>query len=126
MIVAYAGRRADSLPADHQLGVRLTRLLTALSPSAVVGAASDGGDLLVLEAALARRDPPMVDLVLPTERQVFLEASVRDDWRARFDRLLAHAADFGTIVELGLPDSEDAYRQANRRILDTADRLAVG
>src|SRR5690242_15020122 len=54
MIVAYAGRRAQSLTGDpEQVAERIRRLLAALQPSAVTGAAADGADLLVLEAVLA-------------------------------------------------------------------------
>lgn len=127
MIVAYAGRRAESLPTDAEdvVATRVRRLITALAPSAVVGPAADGGDLIVLEAALKRPDPPVVHIVLPTSLAEFRAASVEESWRARHDRVLQRVPQVGGAVEsLGLPDGEDAYRKANTRVLDKALSLA--
>ena len=76
MVLVYAGRRAKSLPAGSEpvLVRRVQRLLAGLVPSSVIGAAADGGDLLVLETALEGRARPHV--VLPTIRDVFEHASV--------------------------------------------------
>jgi hypothetical protein len=121
MVLAYAGRRAASLPDVSRLEAGLRRLLAALHPSAVVGSAADGADLLMLEAALGLDPGPAIHVVLPTARSLFVTASVQPAWRKRF----AHALDEvtaagGTIESLELRDSEDAYRAANRRILDVA------
>jgi hypothetical protein len=54
MVVVYAGRRAQSLEGElDATSLRIRTLLTSLAPTALVGALSDGGDLLVAEAALA-------------------------------------------------------------------------
>jgi hypothetical protein len=126
MILAYAGRRAQSLAGDPELvGMRIRRLLAGLQPSAVVGAAADGGDLLTLEAALEIPDGPAVYVVLPTARNVFREDSVHPDWRDRFDRVLGEVERRGAPVEsLGLEAGEAAYRDGNQAILDRAAALA--
>lgn len=127
MIVVYAGRRSESLPSNHCVSERLQRLLVGLAPTTLVGAAADGGDLLVLEAAMSQGCPPLVHLVLPTEADVFAEASVDDGWRARFERVLRRVRDGGgTIESLGLPDGEEAYRAANARMLEVAKDMQDG
>jgi hypothetical protein len=121
MILAFAGRRAQSMTGDLEaVATRLRRLLSALRPTAVVGAAADGGDLLVVEAALATEGVD-VHLILPTPVDVFREASVAPAWRERFERVLAEVA---SVESLGLEDGADAYRQANTAFLDRAAELA--
>jgi hypothetical protein len=126
VIVTYAGRRAQSLGNDPRLvGKRIRRLLAALQPSTVVGAAADGGDLLILEAALALPNGPAAHVVLPTARNVFLEDSVEEDWRDRFDAALEEVERRnGQIETLDLEPGEAAYRRANQVILDRAAALA--
>ena len=126
MILAFAGRRAQSLTTDlESTTLRIRRLLTALSPSAVVGAAADGGDLLVIEAALGMADGPSVHVLLPTAHEVFREASVEVAWRPRFDRVIAEVRRRGTLATLGLEDGAEAYLQANVALLDRAGALAT-
>jgi tetratricopeptide repeat protein len=126
VILAYAGRRAQSLAGDPELvGKRIRRLLVGLRPSAVVGAAADGGDLLTLEAALEIPDGPAVHVVLPTAREVFREDSVDPGWRDRFDRVLGEVERRGGSIEsLGLEAGEAAYRRGNQAFLDRAAFLA--
>lgn len=126
MIVAYAGRRAESLPAgaDGQLLLRLRRLIMALAPTAVVGPAADGGDILVLEAALGSVHPAKAYVVLPTSRSEFRESSVEASWRDRHDRVLERVERDGSVEALDLEDGEDAYRAANARVLERAAELA--
>src|SRR6476661_6642752 len=89
MIVAYAGRRAQSLGGDPDIaGLRIRRLLAALSPQAVVGAAADGADILVLEAALQLPGGPVPHVILPTPREIFEHDSVESAWRDRFAAVL--------------------------------------
>jgi hypothetical protein len=127
MILAYAGRRAQSLTGDpEQVAERIRRLLAALQPSAVVGAAADGADVLVLQAALASAKPPAIHVVLPTTRETFAQDSVEPAWRDRFEAVLAEVEGHGgTIRTLALHPGEAAYREANRAILDTAAELAA-
>jgi hypothetical protein len=126
MIIVYAGRRARSLPDDHGLGHRLRRVLSAIGPRAIVGAAADGSDLLVLEAALAQREPPLVHLVLPTTLEVFEQASVDEHWRERFARVLDRVVELDGIVDpLDHADGEDAYRAANDKMIEVARALAA-
>ena len=124
MIVAFAGRRAGSIQGDlDTLSLRVRRVLTALAPTAVVGAAADGADLLVVEAALAL-EGPAVHMILPTPEAVFREASVDPDQRERFDRVLAEVRRRGSVQSLGLEDGSAAYQAANRAFLDRAGELA--
>jgi hypothetical protein len=127
MVVVFAGRRAQSLEGDlDAVALRIRRLLNALSPSVVVGALADGGDLLVAEAALGIPDGPRVEVILPTPEEVFREASVETGWRERFDRALEEirARPNGAEESLELKDGSDAYRRANRAFLDRAADLA--
>jgi hypothetical protein len=127
VILAYAGRRAASMDADlDAVGLRIRRLLTNLAPRAVVGAAADGGDLLVLEAALAIADGPQVHVIVPTAEDVFREKSVEPGWRDRFDGVLAEVRRRGRLEFLGLDDGSEAYGRANAAFLDRAQQVAVG
>jgi hypothetical protein len=126
VLLAYAGRRESSLGGDPVVvGNRIRRLLAGLRPSAVVGAAADGGDLLVLEAALEIPDGPAAHVLLPTSREVFRTDSVTHEWRERFDRVLDEVERRGGIVEsLGLEAGEAAYRRGNQVMLERAAALA--
>jgi hypothetical protein len=126
VILAYAGRRAQTLGDDHDLiGSRVRRLLAGLRPSAIVGATADGGDLLVLEAALATPGGPAAHVVLPTSRDVFRDDSVALEWRDRFDIALEEVETRGgRIQSLELEPGEAAYRRANQVILDRSAELA--
>jgi tetratricopeptide (TPR) repeat protein len=124
MVLAFAGRRAQSIRGDLEVvSLRIRRVLTALNPSAVVGAMSDGADLMVIEAALGMQSPA-VHVVLPTPREIFCLQSVEAGWRDRFERALDQVSRRGTIRSLGLPDGSDAYRQANVAFLDLAVELS--
>lgn len=139
--MAYAGRRRQSFTGDPgAVRTRIRRLLVGLSPSAVVGAAADGADLLVLEVALALK-VPSIRVVLPTTRAVFREDSVEPDWRHRFDTALAEVEQLRSdldrngrpgraagyeVTTLDLEPGEGAYRRANRVILDRAAGSASG
>jgi hypothetical protein len=127
MIVAYAGRRAQSLGRDPEAaGLRIRRLLAAIDPRAVVGAAADGADLLVLEAVLQLRDGAIPHVILPTPRGTFEQDSVDPQWRDRFaDALDAVEQRGGSIEALELEPGHDAYRAANKRMLARAAELAV-
>src|SRR4051794_29793816 len=114
MILAFAGRRAQSITGDLEaVALRGRHLMRALRPTAVIGAAADGGDLLVVEAALATGGVD-VHLILPTPVDVFREASVAPAWRERFERALSAAT---SVESLGLEDGADAYRRANTAFL---------
>jgi hypothetical protein len=124
MVIAYAGRRAQSFDDIDAVAAAIARRMTELAPSAVVGALADGADLLIVEAALAVNGGPAVQIVLPTPIDVFRASSVEPEWRERFDRALEASAQRGTVRSLGLPDGADAYRRANTAFLDEAVRLA--
>jgi hypothetical protein len=70
-------------------------------------------------------------VILPFPPQRFCDTSVTDrsgEWGPLFDEAVADARRRGDLVVLGLDagDTDDAYRAANRRILDEAQELAVG
>lgn len=126
MLLVYAGRREQSLAGDlGAVGKRIRRLLAGLRPSAVVGAAADGADLLVLEAALEIPRGPAAHVVLPTSREVFRADSVDPAWQERFDRVLDEVERRGgTLESLGLEPGEAAYRRGNQVMLERAAALA--
>lgn len=126
MILVYAGRRAQSLRGDPEVvGTRIRRMLAGIRPGVVVGAAADGADLLLLEAALEVPGGPTPHVVLPTARDVFREDSVAPDWRDRFDLVLeAVERRSGLVESLELDPGEAAYRRANQVMLDRAAELA--
>ncbi len=124
MVLAYAGRRAQSIGLTlDAAGRRIRVLLSALAPSAVVGALADGADLLIAEAALAMTPAPALDIILPTPESVFREDSVAEDWRDRFDAVLEQVRAGGSLRSLGLAPGEEAYRRANTAFLDRAAQL---
>ena len=126
VILAYSGRRMQALGGDPRvIDQRIRRQLADLAPTAIVGAAADGADIMVVEAALALPVGPVVHVVLPTTREIFREDSVEPAWRHRFDALLDAVEERGgTIRTLDLEPTEDAYRRANKVILDRAAEIA--
>jgi hypothetical protein len=122
VIFAFTGRRSPALDAAAATLVseRLRTLLTLRAPSAVVGAAACGADLLLLEEALRLRAPE-VHIALPTPRERFREESVEPDWRPRFDAVLAEADD----VTDAAGHAEDPYLAGNVAILRAATTLAA-
>jgi hypothetical protein len=127
MILAYAGRRSQSLGGDPDVvRRRIRRHLARLQPRWVVGAAADGVDLIVLEEALAIPHGPPVHIILPTAREVFAEDSVEAGWRDRFEAVLNEVGEGdgrGEIVSLDVEPGGAAYREANARILQQAEAL---
>jgi hypothetical protein len=127
VVVAYAGRRSASLPPDLDALAGVVRgTLEEIQPTAMVGAAADGSDLLVLEAALSLASPPEVHLVLPTALRAFAQDSVEPAWRGRFAAVLGAVQLGGTVRPLDRPAGADAYREANQAILDTALSISSG
>ena len=138
IIVALAGRRIDTdgapvrFPLKQAPSVkgRLTRLLRALQPDALVCSAACGADLLALEAAMALKIP--VTIVLPFAPERFRKTSVVDrpgDWGRRYDAVMKRAtngtsADRIHVIE---PSSgqDDVYAAATDAILDEAQDLAA-
>ena len=126
MVIAFAGRRAQSIEGDlDAVAERIRRLLTALAPTAVVGALADGGDLLVAEAALGLPFAPAVHAILPTREEVFRDDSVDEAWQHRFDRALGEVHKRGKVASLGLDPGREAYASANVAFLDRAEELAT-
>lgn len=137
MIVAFAGNRIDAadrpdprFPPGNAawVGRRLERLLAALGPSAVVGAAAPGADVLVLEAASRLGVPARV--VLPFAPEEFRTHSVAEcgaEWADRHRRMLGTAGPSGLRWdEHGRPEDPQAYERGNAAILDEALAVAAG
>ena len=129
MLFAYSGRRSTSLSAQDQTAVaeRLRKLLIQVRPSAVVGAAACGADLILLELALelsAGGKGPEIHVVLPTPPGRFRDDSVAPDWHERFDDVL-HAVRQRGSLEHGDGSAEDVYNEGNLAILGRAKALAT-
>jgi hypothetical protein len=136
MILAYAGRRIDPaqtavvrrfpLAAVAYVQREVERVLRHLAPSAVVGSAACGADLLVLEAAGRLRLRRHV--VLPFDRATFRVTSVADrpgDWGPQFDAVIAGVSASGDLLEMTLdPHDPGTYQQANVEILRQAESTA--
>ena len=133
MICVYAGNQVDAegaalrFPRENVAWMqeRLVRLLRALAPTAVVGAAAAGADLLVLEAARQLSIP--AHLVLPFPVEEFEQRSVADrgaEWRARFRRVLAGIPASQRRIGPRPPVGTDRYRLANHDILAAAEQIS--
>lgn len=137
-VLAYAGNRVDSpgtpreaarFPFSQVDAVRrrTSDVLKTEVPDAVIGAGAAGGDLIVIEEALALDID--VHLILPLTPSAFREASVSDrgeEWGATFDRVIEalppsnvrHRTE--TVPDLGV------FRDGNAAILASAIELASG
>jgi hypothetical protein len=138
IVVALAGRRIDadgapvrfSLEQAPSVKGRLTRLLRALQPDALVCSAACGADLVALEAAMALKIP--VTIVLPFAPEQFRETSVVDrpgNWGWRYDAVMQRATHSATtdrihVIELPAGGDDDAYQEATDAILEDAQKLA--
>ena len=93
---------------------------------AICGAAC-GGDLLFVEAALARG--VRLELYIPFDEPTFLEKSVDfadQDWGARYCAAKSSAVLHVAPSELGpIREGEDAYERHNRWMLDSALRFGA-
>jgi hypothetical protein len=137
MILVFAGRRIDAADAKaarfplasvDRVRKDLEQWLRRRqpSPSAVVGSAACGTDLLVLEEAgrlgIRRR------VVLPFNRAAFRASSVVDrpgDWGPLFDAVITTVAAAGDLIELQFsPEDDTAYEQTNLEIFRQAEHLA--
>lgn len=133
MIAGSAGRRVARTDDDPHFSPRsvpvvrerIRERLRADAVTAVVCAAANGADLLLLEAAaetgLRRR------IVLPHSVADFRERSVSDrpgPWNELYDRFVADAQASGDLVLLGLAlDDDTAIERCNAAIIDEAERL---
>lgn len=129
-VVALAGRRIDAVGTDRErfplrnrAAVRglLETELKRRRAELVISSAACGVDLLGLEAAEALGVRRIV--ILPFDRDRFREASVTDrpgDWGAVFDRMVQVAAAARDLIQLDLPETGEAYREATRKIVAVA------
>lgn len=125
MVLAFAGRRAESIGDNlDAVALQVRRVLIALRPRAIVGALADGADLLVVEAALGMAGGPSIHVILPTSEEVFRANSVAPSWQERFDRALDQVRQRGRVDSLGMDDGPEAYRGANDALLERATGLA--
>jgi hypothetical protein len=129
-VVVSAGRRVDApdaasprFPASNVDAVRqkIRDFFAHESPSAVVCSAACGSDLLVLEAATARKVKRYV--LLGAEPAVFRKESVADrpgDWGEMFDEVMRSS----NVEVLKLPAGQEGYLQTNLDLLNRAQTLA--
>jgi hypothetical protein len=75
--------------------------------------AADGGDILFIEAVLARGGEPHVYLPFPADK--FMTTSVTATWRPRFKKLIEQLADRVVVLSDRMPDDEDARNAAYAR-----------
>lgn len=135
MIGALAGRRIDSLSAEHarfplrnvkMVRDRIADAFSSMGVQSLVASAACGADLIAHDVALDLGLRRVV--VLPSSASIFRQRSVVDrpgPWGELFDRLIADALVHGEVVELGGDDfSHDALRRANEAILDRSIALA--
>ena len=135
MIVAFAGRRIDarenevtSFPLKNIVRVRnqLKDIFLRLHPSFLVCSGSCGADLLALDIAGQLGIERM--LVLPYDRDLFKALSVDDrpgKWGSLFDRIYDEVKRERNVYILNAGNSKiNAYRKANREILNHAGLLA--
>ena len=115
MVVAFTGRRSPALGDESVVRERLHAYLTRSGPTAVVGAAACGADLLVLEEALRLEIDP--EVVLPTPLARFRAESVEPGWRDRFDTVIATT---GHTEAPPVAAGEDPFTAGNDAILRAA------
>jgi len=134
MVLGLAGRRIDPVGATEpvfplenarRVQERVQRMLLEKNVRILVCSAACGADLIALQAAetlgLRRR------IVLPFNRDQFRSSSVIDrpgDWGPIYDRIIADAEIRCDLVDLQLPQSEQAYGAANSAILQEIHRLS--
>ncbi len=138
MLLAHAGNRIDAedraeprFPAA-QVGVVtsiIARALADLRPSAVVSAAANGADLIILTEA--QRLGIATHVVLPMHADDFLEASVATSdtaWADQYREVLdtARRSPGSTVDTLDLAADPRWYLKANVVILERARSFASG
>lgn len=134
MIIVHAGNRIDGPNRDiprfpsseiERVATQVRELLALLRPRVVVSAPASGADLIVLAEAL-RADIDVI-VVLPVDRDTFVERSVTDGpavevWSARFDSVLMAAADRpdSDVMTLDLDPASEWWFPANDHLIDVA------
>jgi hypothetical protein len=125
MILVYAGRRPSEeggpFPPSREeyLNERVERLLAGLQPTAVVGSAAAGADIVILEVATRLGIPSTV--VVAGDVDSFAAHSVEDHagWRSRLDAVLE-----SPLVEVDTLDGVDlggtGHRAVTRRFIKRA------
>jgi hypothetical protein len=131
-MIDAAGREKPRFPPDKEpiaargIAEALADLGVGPADLAISGGAC-GGDLLFVEAALARG--ARLELYIPFDEPTFLEKSVDFadcDWRARYFSAKAPAVLHVAPSELGpTREGEDAYERNNRWMLDSALRFGA-
>jgi hypothetical protein len=133
--VAVAGRRPDPPGAGVQrfpeaavpfVRDRIRSLFERERPSHLVSSAAAGADLLALQ--VAQEMSIKCTVVLPFEASQFRSTSVADKgavWTSLFDKLIAPDSGNVAVIQLqhDLSSVTAAYRDASKRILDTAVEL---
>ena len=125
-IVDRPGRPSSRFPAELEGAVKeeIRSRIARLNGRFGYASAASGADILFHEAMLETGGEAHV--VLPYEREQFMESSVRivegDGWVERFHRILAKAVDVQELSGRGQQDEVAAFDYANR-MLDGMARL---
>ena len=139
MIIALAGRRIDAPDASTPrfpleradvVAERIGKEFARLHAGILVCSAACGADLIALRVARGRGMRRRI--VLPFDAAIFREKSVTDrpgsakwDWGRLFDELYGEARAGGelVVVDHGGGGNDDAYKNANQRIIEEAEAL---
>jgi len=118
-------RETPRFPANRETSVRkrIDDFVQRLQPWSGVGAAAGGSDLLFMEALGAAGID--TNIVLPLEREKFLESSVLgsgEGWRSRFESCLSRAASVWESPQYESPANEALWQFANELILGAAQQ----
>lgn len=133
-VVVVVGRRIDAPDAPAPqfpvssvpvVAAAIHQLLQKVQVTTLVSSAACGVDLLAIRAAttLGAR----TRIVLPFSADRFKVTSVTDrpgSWETLYDRAIQRAAQAVDLVNLELPDNEQAYLDVNERLIDEALQVA--
>lgn len=133
MIIALSGRRIDELGAKTPrfplqnvplVKKRLKALFVKRQATEIVCSAACGADLIALEAADELN--LKLHIVLPFEPKRFIETSVKDrpgNWEDIFKKIYSKTEQAGNVIILESNNDDEAYLEANKRILEEAGKL---
>lgn len=113
-------RPVPRFPPQNEAAVcaAIDRLLARVDARTGFASAAGGGDILFLEALLARGGA--IHVVLPFDADTFAAGSVSPGWRPRFDAVLARAAQVIVSAPPGYRRRAEAYDHANHVLHEMA------
>ena len=128
-MVDRVGRRPPRFPPAraHEIGQRIAGELEALQTTDGFASATSGGDILFLEAVLARRGHVHVTLPCAIDefRRDCVDIIPGADWAARFDRILQQATSLEVLSQQYASDNAMASECCNRVMVGLAVRNAA-